>query len=364
MRVLYVDLDREWRGGQSQALLTVKGLRALGHDAQLLSVRESPLARRAAAADIPVHEVAKNARRTRASLLLRKLLSKQNYDALHANEPHALTAAWLAGAQARTHVVVSRRVAYPLSGSGLARKRYQTAQRIVAISHFVEKSVLESGQPPEKVVVVYEGVEVPPSPTAEARLQARQRWGVTGDQKLLGCIGYLLPEKGQEIAIRALSKIHAKTAAARLLLAGDGPCRPALEALVQQLGMQDKVIFAGFVEDVSQVYVALDAFVFPSLAEPLGTSLLAAMAWGLPVVAVASGGVPEYVRDGDNGLLAAQPHPDLFSTGIVRLLSNESLRIGLGQKARRTIEERFSAGLMVKNTIHIYEDVLQKMKKD
>ena len=364
MRVLYVDLDREWRGGQSQALITVKGLRALGHDAQLLSVRESPLAWRAAAADIPVHEVAKNARRTRASLLLRKLLSKQSYDVLHANEPHALTAAWLAGAQARTHVVVSRRVAYPLSASGLARKRYQIAHRIVAISHFVEKSVLESGQPTEKVVVVYEGVEVPPPPTAEARQQARQRWGVTGDQKLLGCIGYLLPEKGQEIAIRALSKIHAKTAAARLLLAGDGPCRPALEALVQQLGMQDEVIFAGFVEDVSQVYVALDAFVFPSLAEPLGTSLLAAMAWGLPVVAVASGGVPEYVRDGDNGLLAAQPDPDLFSTEMVRLLSDESLRIGLGQKARRTIEERFSAGLMVKNTTHIYEDVLQKMKKD
>src|SRR2546430_14045007 len=160
MRILYVDLEREWRGGQSQALLTVKGLRALGHDAQLLSVRESPLARRAAAAGIPVHGVAKKARRASAALLLRKLLLQKNYDVLHANEPRALTAAWLAGAQARTHVVVSRRVAYPLSSSGLARKRYHIAHRIVAISHFVEKSVLELGVPPETVVVVYEGVDV------------------------------------------------------------------------------------------------------------------------------------------------------------------------------------------------------------
>src|SRR6266576_3825066 len=75
MRILYVDLDREWRGGQGQALLTVRGLRALGHDAQLLSVRESPLARRAAAAGIPVHEVGKKARRISAALLLRKFLS-------------------------------------------------------------------------------------------------------------------------------------------------------------------------------------------------------------------------------------------------------------------------------------------------
>jgi len=363
MRILYVDLEREWRGGQSQALLTVKGLRALGHDAQLLSVRESPLARRAAAAGIPVHVVGKNARRASAALLLRKLLSRQNYDVLHANEPHALTAAWLAREQERTHVAVSRRVAYPLSRTGLARRRYQIAQRIVAISHFVEKSILESGVPSEKIAVVYEGVEVPPSPTPEARRQARERWGITGNEKLLGCIGYLLPEKGQEIAIHALSRLRTKIPATRLLLAGDGPCRPALEALVQRLGMRDEVICAGFVEDVTDVYLALDAFVFPSLAEPLGTSLLTAMAWGLPVLAVASGGVPEYVKDGDNGLLAARPDPELFSAGMERILSDESLGITLAQRARSTIAEQFSAARMVENTVHVYEEIFQEMKK-
>jgi L-malate glycosyltransferase len=360
MRVLYADLEREWRGGQSQALLTVKGLRALGHDAQLLSVKDSPLSHRAQAAGVPVHNVGKRARRVGAALLLHKLLARQNYDVLHANEPHALTAAWLASAQKNVPVVVSRRVAYPLSGGRLALKRYQLAQRVVAISHFVERSVLESGVPPERVAVVYEGVEVPPSPTPEARRQARQRWGVTGEERLLGCIGYLLPEKGQEIAVRALSTVRKKIPTSRLLLAGDGPCRPALEALVRRLGLQDAVIFAGFVQDVSQVYAALDFFLFPSLAEPLGTSLLAAMAWGLPVLAVATGGVPEYVKDGDNGLLATRPDPELFSAGMARLLSDESLGITLGHKARCTISERFSAERMVANTIHVYEDVLSQ----
>jgi len=355
MRVLYVDLEREWRGGQSQALLTVKGLSALGHDAQLLSVRGSPLARRAEGAGIQVHNVGKEARRIGAALLLRKLLSQHSYDVLHANEPHALTSAWLAGAQERTRVVISRRVAYPLSRGRLARKRYQMAQRIVAISHFVEQSVLESGLSHEKVAVVYEGVDIPPLSTVEARRKKRQRWGVTGNERLLGCVGYLLPEKGQEIAIRALSTLRTKVPSVRLLLAGDGPCRPALEALVQRLGMRDEVIFAGFVEDVAEVYVALDAFVFPSLAEPLGTSLLAAMAWGLPVLAVASGGVPEYVKNGDNGLLVARSDPELFSAGMVRVLSDESLRIALGQKARQTVAEQFSAERMVENTLRIYE---------
>jgi L-malate glycosyltransferase len=360
MKVLYVDLEREWRGGQSQALLTVTGLRALGHDAQLLSVRDSPLARRAKAAGVPVHVVGRKARRAGSALLLRKLLSEQKFDVLHANEPHALTSAWLARAQRIVPVLVSRRVAYPLSRSGLARMRYQAAQCIVAISHFVEKSVLESGMPAEKVAVVYDGVEVPPLPTPEARRQARQRWGATGEDRLLGCIGYLLPEKGQEIAIRALSTLQAKIPGARLLLAGDGPCRRPLQALVRQQGLQDAVIFAGFVDDVSQVYAALDVFVFPSLAEPLGTSLLAAMAWGLPVVAVAIGGLPEYVKDGENGLLVAQPDPELFSAEIRRLLNDETFGIALGQKARSTIAERFSVHCMVENTIHVYEDVLRK----
>jgi glycosyltransferase involved in cell wall biosynthesis len=357
--VLYVDLEREWRGGQSQALLTVGGLRALGHRAQLLCVGDSPLARRAEAAGIPLHGVGRRARRAAAALLLRKLLSQQNFEVLHANEPHALTSAWLAGAHKTVPVLISRRVAYLLSRGALAQRRYQIARRIVAISHFVADSVLNSGLSPEKVRIVYEGVEVPSAVTPEVREYARRRWGVGENEILLGCVGYLLPEKGQEIVVRALSSVRVKFPGARLLLAGNGPCRAGLESLARQHGLSNAVIFAGFVEDVTQVYAALDVFVFPSLAEPLGTSLLAAMAWGLPVLAVASGGVPEYVEDGDNGLLVTGPDAGLFSAGMLHLLSEESLRIRLGRAARRSIKERFSAGRMVENTIQVYEEVLK-----
>jgi glycosyltransferase involved in cell wall biosynthesis len=362
MRVLYVDLEREWRGGQSQAWLTVCGLRESGHDAHLLAVRDSPLVRRAKAAGVPVHEVGTRARRARAALILRRLLSQQDYELLHANEPHALTAVWLAGSQENTPVVVSRRVAYPLGQSLLARKRYQTAQRILAISRFVANSLWDSDVPAEKIEIVYEGVEVPPPLTPEARQRARLRWGVTETEKLVGCVGYLLPEKGQEFAVHALRTVRAKIPGARLLLAGDGACRPELESLVRRQGLEEAVIFAGFVQDVIEVYAALDVFVFPSLAEPLGTSLLAAMAWGLPVLAVASGGVPEYVKDGASGLLVARPDPGLLATGMLQLLSEEALRRRLGREARSEIEARFSARRMVENTIRVYEAVLKQRR--
>jgi glycosyltransferase involved in cell wall biosynthesis len=81
------------------------------------------------------------------------------------------------------------------------------------------------------------------------------------------------------------------------------------------------------------------------------------------VLAVASGGVPEYVKDGATGLLATQPDSGSLATGMLRLLSDESLRIRLGREARSDIEERFSAGRMVENTIRVYEDVLRNRRK-
>ena len=357
---LIVDLETEWRGGQNQALLTAKGMLERGHDAQLVAIRDSPLAQRATQAGIQVHEVAARAKRSRAALLLRKLLSENKFDVVHANEPHALTAAWFAGAHKRLPVVASRRVAYPLKQNALARSRYLMARRILAVSQFVAASVTESGIAADKVQVVYEGVEVPTAVAPEGRERARQRWGIAGNEKLLGCVGYLLPEKGQESVVRAMPEVRAKFPGTRLLLAGDGPCRARLEGLAKQLSLQSAVIFAGFVEDVAQVYAALDIFVFPSLAEPLGTSLLAAMAWGLPVLAVASGGVPEYVHDGENGVLVAESDPALTAGAALRLLTNDSLSAEFGRKARRTIEDKFSAGRMVENTLNVYQKVIYK----
>lgn len=357
---LIVDLETEWRGGQNQALLTAKGMVACGHDAQLVAIRDSPLARRAVQAGIQVHEVPVGAKRSRAAILLRKLLSQKKFDIVHANEPHALTAAWFAGAHKRVPVVASRRVAYPLQKNAIARSRYLATGRILAVSRFVAESVVQSGIPAEKVEVVYEGVEVPPAITPETRERARQRWGVAANEHLLGCVGYLLPEKGQESVLLAMPKLREKFPGTRLLLAGDGPRRERLEGLAKQLGLRDAVIFAGFVEDVAQVYAALDIFVFPSLAEPLGTSLLAAMAWGLPILAVASGGVPEYVDDGKNGLLVAQSDPELAADRLLRLLTDHSLNAHLGRKARRTIEEQFSARRMVENTLSVYQKLINE----
>jgi len=121
------------------------------------------------------------------------------------------------------------------------------------------------------------------------------------------------------------------------------------------------VIFAGFVENVDQVYAALDAFLFPSEFEGTGTALQAAMAWGLPCVSTARGGLKEIV---DNGRTAIVVEPDAseFATAMMRLLGDAGLRNKLGSAGRREIETRLSADRMVESTIRVYEDVLHKWR--
>ena len=366
MTPLWVDLGPEWRGGQNQALLALRGLHARGHPAELVALRGCPLARRAQAEGIPVHSVSRQAARLQAAWLLRRLLASKKFDLLHANEAHALTASWLARAHRCLPVVASRRVAYPLQQSPLALARYRAARRIVAISQFVAERVIASGLPAEQVEVIYDGVEVPPLPSPELRRRARQRWGTSEGEVLLGCVGYLLPDKGQHILIRALAALRAEPAnlakTCRLLLVGDGPCRRSLEQLARELGLESAVHFAGFVEDLSLVHAALDVFLFPSLLDALGTSLLAAMAYALPVIAVARGGIPEIVEDERNGLLVSAPelnaYPEAIAAALARLLQDPDLARRLGLAARETIQQRFAADRMIGHMLRLYAELV------
>jgi glycosyltransferase involved in cell wall biosynthesis len=176
---------------------------------------------------------------------------------------------------------------------------------------------------------------------------------------LFGCVSVFVPEKGQRHLLEALPLVRALHPEVRLLLAGDGGCRAELEALTGRLGQTEAVLFPGFVKDVKQVYAALDAFVFPSEFEGLGTALQAAMAAGLPCISTKRGALGEVV-DSERTALVAEPSGKEFAVTMLRLINAEALRKNLGEAGRREVEQRFSAGRMVENTIRVYEDVLKK----
>lgn len=357
MKVLLVDLETAWRGGQNQAFLILKGLRERGHNAHLAAAKGSALGQRAQDAGFTVYYVSRRISGLAAAGRVHKLLASGGFDLVHANEAHAVSAVWLARMNRKVPYVISRRVGYPMGKSRFARVRYAASSRIIANSRWVAEQAIGSGAPREKVTVVYEGTVIPERLRNAQRCAARSHWGISGTQPLLGCVGVLLPDKGQEWLIPALVEVRKAFAGARLLLAGDGPCRPRLESLARKLGVADAVIFAGFVEKVESVYAALDVFLLPSLFEALNNSLLAAMAYEIPSVAFARGALGEIIEDGKSGLLVSGPNAEEISAAIVKFLRDAEFAGRLAREGRKRVEDRFSAEKMVDGMIEVYEQV-------
>jgi len=355
---LLVDLDREWRGGQSQALLLLRGLYERGHAAELLTVRGSLLAKRARKEGVSVHTVSGPMRRLRAAARIRNLLADGRFDLVHVNEAHALSAAWLAGAHKRLPLLCSRRIGFPLQKNCISNARFRALTRFVANSRQVAQSLQDAGIPAGRISVVNEGVEIPDLPSSEERESARKKWRVANGEYLFGCASAFVPEKGQRHLVEAFGTIRGKFPQARLLLPGEGKTLREIRELVERLDLRDTVILPGFQTHMTDFYASLDAFVFPSEFEGLGTALQAAMAYALPVISTVRGALGEVVEDGRTAIVA-EPDAEHFAAAMERLLVDRRLQTELGEAAREEIKKRFSADRMVENTLRVYEEVLR-----
>ena len=358
MRPLIVDLGREYRGGQHQALLLARGLRERGHAPTLIAIRGSLLAARAKESGVPVEEVDSHSSRISAAARIRRLVRGGNVDVVHANEPHALTAAWLARAHRAVPVVVSRRIALPLSRGALSLSRYRAASRIVAVSHFVAQSVIRSGLSADRVAVVYDGVAVPAERSAEWQQAARRELGIAPDEFCIGNAAAFVPEKGHALLLDAFAEVRDRFPQSRLLVRGAGPELPKFQSSAGRLRLSTAVRVLPGDFNIEKMFAAIDLFAFPSHEEPLGSALLAAMAHGLPCVAIARGGVPEVIEDGKNGALVETLDAKRFASAIARLLEHPSDARRLGESGRETVKDKFSADQMVERTVRLYEEAL------
>jgi glycosyltransferase involved in cell wall biosynthesis len=364
VKILLVDLDSEWRGGQNQALLMLEGLNSRNHYTELISTQNSQLAQRAQARGVTVHGVSPYFSRISAAAKIFDLSRSGRFDLIHANEAHAVSAVWLARAHRRMPFVISRRVGFFIKNSKLARSRYHAAARILPISQWVAERLATSGLSRENFTIVYEGVEIPrlppPGVQHQVRHEARAHWGVSDDSPLLGNVGVFLPDKGQDLLIHALAQLRKEFPSAKLLLAGDGPGRAQLEQLAAALNIRDAVIFAGFVTAMEPVYAALDLFLFPSRFEGLGTSLLTAMSYAIPSIAFRCCAFPEIIVHGESGLLVETGNQSDLQCAAALVLRNPGEARTLGQNARLRIQQKFSTQKMVDEMIQVYTSLLPK----
>ena len=209
---------------------------------------------------------------------------------------------------------------------------------------------------PDKVYLIANGIDLGRfTPVNEQmRRAARQKWGFT-QTPLIGIIARLSDVKGIDILIKAMPLIIKEIPSADLLIAGQGPQENALKKLTEILALSAKVHFINVIDHTHELLCALDVFVMPSLMEGLGLSVLEAQACGIPVVASRAGGLVDLIEDGKSGYLAAVNDPQDLAGRIIEALKNPQQSKAMAQQARSNVEKFFSAELMSKQTLGIYE---------
>ncbi len=207
------------------------------------------------------------------------------------------------------------------------------ARAVVVPSAYLRQIALGWGLDPARVTVVPNPApELPPLPSRD---EARTALGIGGFA--LGTAGRLTAQKALGDALDAVSRVQD----VQLLVLGDGPERVALERHAARLGLGERVRFlgAGSREDVLTLFCAVDAALLTSAWENLPHTLLEALAVGTPVVATAVGGIPEVLRDGENGLLVPPRDVDAITAAVERLVRDDRLRGALAQAGRASVEE-------------------------
>jgi glycosyltransferase involved in cell wall biosynthesis len=221
----------------------------------------------------------------------------------------------------------------------------------IAISEALREFTLRYSPPRTPVATVLYGLEPPPG--------APER-SAESDTPTLLAVARLVRQKGLDILIQAMRPIKDSVPDARLLLAGDGPERPALERLARDLGLADSVSFLGHRDDVDELMRCAWILVHPSRWEGFGLVLLEAMKHGLPIVAARVSAVPEIVIPEATGLLVPPDDPRSLAAAAIRALGDERFRSDAGMRGFERLVEHFSAERMARETAAIYDRAVSR----
>ena len=299
MRILHIDPERAWGGGEVQVTSLLHELGRRGHESILAAVADGPLARAASAADVRVVDcpIANHAD-LRMVPRLRRLARAADVVHFHTARAHAL-APWLGRGPRR---IVTRRMDYVPRGGPWVRYLYNHAvDRVIAISGGVERALRDAGVAADRIRVVPSGVDVERfAAPADARAALRADWGAGEGDVVAIVVGVLEPRKGHATLIDAAARLGTGPSL-RLVFCGAGSLDVSLRRHAAERGVG--ITFLGFRDDVARCLAAADVAVLPSLHEGLGVAALEAMAAGRPVVASRVGGLAEVVVDGETGRL-------------------------------------------------------------
>ncbi len=233
------------------------------------------------------------------------------------------------------------------------------ADYVIFESHYERNRLLNSGLAADKSSVIHSGIDTDRFAPRSPENTLAERYSLQlGKHKVLGIVARLSEEKGHHYLVEAFAQLHKTQPDTRLLVIGDGPLLDTVKAQVQQLGMQDAIIFAGAQRTIAEHLALLDVFVLASTRESFPLAAREAMAAGRAVIAPRIGGCPEVVDDGVTGYLFESRNVDELRQRMEQLLANDQFR-AFGLAARERVERLFSQRSWLDGDSKIYEQFHQ-----
>jgi glycosyltransferase involved in cell wall biosynthesis len=352
LKILHINPERNWGGGEEQVLGLITHLSNKGHDNHVATDGHSRLFDRTQALGfrtLPIQLC--NDLDLRSVPGLRRLIRRERYDIvhLHTKRAHALSL-WLPKTEELPKYVVTRRMDYPEPNSWYTHLLYnRRVDGVVAISRRIAELLVEAGVEKSRIRLIHSGIDAQklqhPKPTAAALT----------NMAVLGTVAVLEERKGHRYGLEALASLKKQGFRLNYRIAGQGSLKGELQELALRLSLKEDVEFLGFIADVSGFLSTIDIFVLPSLYEGLGVSVLEAMAAGKPVIASRVGGLVDAVIDATTGFLVAPRDVEGIAGAIRKLLQDQVLARAMGQKGAIYVRENFTMEQMAdKNEAFYY----------
>lgn len=274
-----------------------------------------------------------------------KLVKKKKINLIHAHGYGANNFGRLAGIVCRIPTVMHAHdedTNYPWYQGFVDDLLGPFTKNAIAVSESVKESCLTKRKIKEdKLLVIHNGIplekfKIPKTVETE---NEKKRLEIDLTSKVIGTVTRLRKEKGIEYLLESVPIVLGMFPNTVFVIVGDGPLRRELESLSRQLSIDDRVIFAGFCQDVSAILSIFDIAVFPSITEGSPQALLEAMAMGRPIIATNVGGMKEILEDGETALLVPSKEPKALADGIIYLLRNQHGAKKLGIRAKEDAEK-------------------------
>lgn len=315
MNILELNFERTWRGGERQTLYNMMGFRNAGHEVALVCRKGYPLEQKAKAEGFKVYSF------TNIFGVISFLISKgKKCDVLHAQSSHILTYCLLAKPFHGKKIVFTRRVDFVPKGS-LTKWKYMKTDKLVAISSAV-KDIISAFSGRNDVELISD-VVVSKKLNKERAITILQDARINAEKKIVGTTAAFVPHKDPLTMVEAIYELSKQRNDFVFLHFGDGELMEAIQYRIAELGLQDVYKLMGFHEDVEDMFSVFEVFVMSSVEEGLGSSVLDAFVYKVPVAGTNAGGLKDLL-EADRGIICEKKDASALAKAINKLLENRA----------------------------------------